>query len=366
MHTSDFISSSEDYKISQKNGSVAWQSPSNIAIIKYWGKHRNQLPKNPSLSITLAKAYTETTISYQIDKKRHGLNLEFLFDGQEHLPFTKRIERYMVQLEKYFPFISHSHFKISSKNTFPHSSGIASSASSMSALALCLCSIENEIYPHNEIMNVSLFLRKASFVARLGSGSACRSIYPSFVLWGKSKFWQKSSDLYALGVDDYHDTFNDLRNDILIISTSEKSVSSSQGHQLMKTNPFAQKRYQQADRRIGELQSILRNGDVMEFGTILESEALTLHALMMCSDPSYLLLEPNTIEAINKIRQFREDTGIPIFFSLDAGPNVHIVSFANDRNKIKSFLEEISGLSQHESIISDSIGSGPIKLLSSN
>ena len=363
MKNSEFTASIDYFTSVEKSGRVSWQSPSNLAIIKYWGKHGIQLPQNPSLSITLSEAITTTLVTYTFDKKIKALSLDFLFKGAKNDAFRERTMNFLNSLQVYFPFLANIHLSINSKNSFPHSSGIASSASSMSALALCLCDIEQELLISDELITNSEFLRNASFISRLGSGSAARSVYPSFALWGKTNCMEGSSDIYAIPIKEYHDIYNGLRNDILIVSKSEKSVSSSKGHELMKTNAYAQSRFSQAYERIGDLSEYLRSGDIWDFGNLLESEALTLHALMMASSPSYVLLEPETIRVINAIRTFRIETNIPVFFSLDAGPNVHVISIENDRSQVKNLLDELKNYTQDGEILYDKLGNGPKRIL---
>jgi diphosphomevalonate decarboxylase len=360
LRRKDFFADADVQSIKEKKGQVTWQSPSNLAIVKYWGKYGEQLPSNPSLSITLSNSLTETQIDYHFDPKRQKNEIDFCFEGIRNKSFADRINKFINSLSSFFSFLTHSHFAINSRNTFPHSSGIASSASSMSALALCLCSIEKSIVDNNQVVvDRAYFLRKASFISRLGSGSACRSLYPSFALWGETNNYSHSSDLYAIEVADFHPVYSGIHDDILIVSELAKSVSSSVGHSLMEKNPYASQRFQQASDRIGRLKNVLINGDVGEFGKILESEALTLHAMMMASDPSYILMEPNTINVMNAIRSFRLDTGLPVFFSLDAGPNVHIISFSDNRAQVSNLLIDLKSFANRGAIIEDRIGEGP-------
>ena len=362
MEKKDFHS---NYKVSSLNpnkGKVAWKSPSNLAIVKYWGKYGEQLPRNPSISITLSEATTETTVQYSFNPEQRSAEIEFYFEGEKNIPFENRITKFLSGLHKYFPFLESSSLIVHSSNSFPHSSGIASSASSMSALAICLCDIEKQLAPTSYSQGKEYFFHKASFISRLGSGSACRSVFPKFGLWGETEGDEKSSDLYAIPFEDYHPIFDTIHNDILIVSTKEKSVSSSAGHQLMETNHYADRRFEQAKNRVIELKEMLKRGDVDSFGEMLESEALTLHALMMASNPSYLLMEPKTLIVIDEIRQFRKNTGVPIYFSLDAGPNVHIISFEKDREKVGLFLSELKKHAVQGNIISDKIGEGAIKI----
>ena len=127
--------------------SITWRSPSNLAIIKYWGKYGRQLPRNPSISITLDQAFTETTLEYQPKiGADEGIELEFLFDNQPNEAFRTKLLKFLESITDIFPFLRQLKLKIKSYNSFPHSAGIASSASSMSALALCLCTLENRIF----------------------------------------------------------------------------------------------------------------------------------------------------------------------------------------------------------------------------
>lgn len=342
-------------------GSITWRSPSNLAIIKYWGKHGRQLPRNPSISFTLDKAYTETTLDYKpktgVDQ---GIDLEFLFDGQPNLAFGEKARKFLESITEIFPFLRQLKFTVRSSNSFPHSSGIASSASGMSALALCLCSLEDELF--NSLDDDEAFRRKASFVARLGSGSACRSIYAGLAVWGAVGEIEGSSDLYAIPFkDEVHESFLTYQDAILIVSKGEKSVSSRAGHALMDNSPYAESRYQQARQRLHNLLMAMRTGDADAFGQILEAEALTLHALMMASN--YILIKPNTLTAIEKVQAFRKDTGHPLYFSLDAGPNLHLLYPGRIKEEVKNFIEDqLLQYCENGQWIADEVGKGPLQL----
>ena len=341
-------------------GKVSWRSPSNIALIKYWGKKPVQIPANASISFTLDKACTETSIRYR-PRTGKGKWIHFWFEGKEAVAFADRIERFFISLGQIMPWLRSFEFEIDSCNSFPHSSGIASSASSMSALALCLCSIEQQHGP--SLMKDDIFLQRASHIARLGSGSASRSVYPLMAAWGLSPHIDHSSDLHAIAVEDIDPIFHTYHDDILIVSESEKAVSSSQGHKLMDTNPFAPTRYQQADQNLGLLLKALKEGDVWAAGKIIEDEALSLHALMMCSDPSFILMKPETLAVIEAIRHYREEQKEPIFFTLDAGPNIHILYPGSTAEIARSFIwNELLSLVAQGRIIEDKVGAGPTRL----
>ena len=119
--------------------------------------------------------------------------------------------------------------------------------------------------------------------------------------------------------------FSDYKNSILILSSATKSVSSSAGHQLMKATALLMCDLSKRTRTLEQLLRAMTTGDMAEFIRIVEEEALTLHALMMTSNPSYILMEPQTIEAIRAIRAFRRGEDIPVCFTLDAGPNIHML-----------------------------------------
>ena len=340
----------------QNAGQVSWKAPSNIAIVKYWGKYGNQLPKNPSISLTLKDAYTETSISYQ-KKNEKGLSFEFWFEDKKEPSFEKRIGKYLESLIGFFPYLKDYKLEIRSKNSFPHSSGIASSASSMAALSLCLHDIKRII--NNPSSN---FYNEASFTSRLGSGSACRSLFAHAAIWGKHENIPHSSNEYAIEFDQLHDVFKSYHNDILIVSSEKKSVSSSAGHQLMEGNIYADARYKQAYNNCEKLFSIMQKGDIGGFIAIAEDEALTLHALMMSSHPSYILLEPNSIAIVKKIREFRSETKVPLSFSIDAGPNIHVMYPDSFAKQCQEFItSELKDYCEGGLILKDSVGSGPEK-----
>ncbi|RZJ61035.1 MAG: diphosphomevalonate decarboxylase, partial [Flavobacterium sp.] len=192
----DFIP--QGYTNSTENGSFEWSAPSNIALVKYWGKKDNQVPANPSISFTLNNCKTITKLSYE-KKQDSGISFDLLFEGQPKESFRPKIEKFFQRIIQYLPFFNDYHFTINTQNTFPHSSGIASSASGMAALAMNLMSLERLLDP---TMSDEHFNQKASFLARLGSGSACRSINGSVIVWGEHAEIANSSDLFGVAFPD--------------------------------------------------------------------------------------------------------------------------------------------------------------------
>jgi len=339
---------------------IEWTSPSNIALVKYWGKFGDQLPRNPSVSFTLKLAFT--AMKLELFAKDPGpVSVEFLFEGKPNSKFQEKIQKYLEKEKNLFPWLERIHLKLSSHNTFPHSSGIASSASSMSALCLCLLSAD-EWVTGNERSD-SEFFKFASELSRLASGSAGRSIYPTMASWGESASIRGSSNHYATEFEDLHPYFHDYCDSILIVSSKEKSVSSRAGHSLMENHPYKEARYVQANANMAELTNVLKKGDIRRFVEIVEEEALSLHALMMTSRPSFILLRPESLELIEKIREFREQTQIPACFTIDAGPNIHLLYPAKNAAAVKAWIEkDLKSQLPDLKWIHDEVGTGPVRL----
>jgi len=353
VQASDFILKKN--KIIQ-NGKVSWRSPSNIALVKYWGKENPQLPKNPSLSFTLDACFTLTTLTYTKSNTQE-IDFDVLFEGEKKDDFKPKIATFFQRIEKYVPFIKDYNFVIETRNSFPHSSGIASSASGMSALSMCIMSLEKTINPD---ISDDYFYKKASFLARLGSGSAARSVKGELVVWGQHKDIPASSDLFGVSFPyDVHPIFKNFHDTILLVDKGQKQVSSTVGHKLMNDHPFAERRFEQANDNINLLSEVLQSGAIKKFIEIVESEALTLHAMMMTSNPYFILMQPNTVAIIHKIWAFRKETDTNICFTLDAGANVHVLYPKSEKEECNEFIvKELVPFCENGQYINDSVGQG--------
>jgi diphosphomevalonate decarboxylase len=356
----DFISKSFSNTI--EKGSFSYSAPSNIALVKYWGKKEHQIPANPSISFTLNTCKTITELSFSKKEDTSTFSFDLLFEGQPKEDFKPKIQKFFERIEIYCPFLKQYHLKIDTRNTFPHSSGIASSASGMAALAINIMSLEKALNPQ---ITDAYFYKKASFLARLGSGSACRSIKGEVVVWGNHAEIEGSSDLFGVEFPTtIHANFKNYQDTILLVDKGEKQVSSTVGHDLMHSHPYAERRFQQAHDNLSQLKTVLETGDLDTFVQIVESEALTLHAMMMTSMPYFILMKPNTLEIINRIWEFRKNANIPVCFTLDAGANVHVLYPENDSAKVLQFIKnELVGYCQNGQYICDAIGQGSQKLI---
>ena len=346
--TQEFLGNSQ-FHISNK--AVSASCPSNIALIKYWGKYENQIPANPSISYTLNHCRTNTSMEFFAGEE---FSVQTFLAGNEEQKFAEKIEKYFKSIEQYLPWILKGKYIIKTENTFPHSSGIASSASGFGAIAKCLMNLD-DIFSGNSDSNFKT--KKESFLARLGSGSASRSLYEGLVVWGKTEEVEGSSDLFAVPYNnnEIHPIFKNFNDWVLLIHEGQKSVSSTVGHGLMNTNPYAERRFQEAHENFTKLKSILATGDMEGFIKLVEHEALTLHAMMMMSEPAFILMQTGTLQVINKIWEFRKITGLALFFTLDAGANVHLL-FPNDidNKRITDFITtELIPLTQKGGVVKD-------------
>ncbi len=335
-----------------------WSSPSNIALIKYWGKYPIQIPANPSISFTLSKS--RSTLSIIAEPSDHKkIYVDFYFENELNEKFKTKIVKFLsTQIER-FPWILDFHLIMHSVNTFPHSSGIASSASSMSALSLAMLSIDEQISGHSAPMED--FFKEASDLSRQASGSAARSIYPMLATWGEIDNIPDSSNLFARAVDKNKvaKVFHDFCDSIIIVDAGEKSVSSRAGHALMDAHPFKEERYKRARFNLSRLIRAMSEGDMTTFIEVVEEEALMLHSMMMTSVPSYILLKPDSLMLIEKIKEFRTLQNIPVCFTIDAGPNIHLLYPAEHKSCVQKWLSSEFG---HFQIIHDEVGSGPLRI----
>jgi len=334
------------------NKKYGWRCSPNIAIVKYWGKYPGQFPASPSVSMTLKESVTETFVRFTQDER--GVRL--VFNGEPEPLFAQRIEKYFRTLTDVVPWLDGVGAVIESRNNFPHSAGIASSASAFGALALCVAEVHRDL----GFLSEEQFYPFASNLARIGSGSAARSVFGGFTLWGETPGVIGSSDREATPLRNLHENFSDMRDLIVVVSDRKKSVSSSAGHALMEHHPFAGQRYSLARDRAAAMPAILRDGDIEAFSRITIAEGLSLHALMLTSDPPVNLLEPLSVEIIRLADRFRAETGLPLAYTLDAGPNVHLIFPGSMVGEMARFTAEL--LASHSGrirLIEDRRGDGP-------
>jgi diphosphomevalonate decarboxylase len=325
----------------EPDAQAAWSCPSNIALVKYWGKKAGavQWPANASISWALGDLRAQTRLSYR--KGVQPGQLECYLDGQRKESFEPKIKDFFQRVYNdetcsgvLKTAIDEGSFRIDSSNNFPHGTGIASSAAGFGALALCLADLQQQWDP-----SMVLSMELASRWARLGSGSACRSLYKEPAIWGLHSDVADSSDDYAVPHKGaIASSMQGWKDCVLIVDAGEKSVSSTQGHALLNSNAYAHVRFDQAQANLSQLLMAFEAGDAENFMEVVESEALQLHAMMMVSKPSFVLMRPGTLAIIEAIRAFRAETGAQVCFTLDAGANVHMLFAPVDENRIVNNL----------------------------
>lgn len=336
---------------------TSWASPSNIALIKYWGKKKGgvQLPANPSISFTLSNCKTTTFLKF-IEGTKFDVSVSL--EQVDTPSFIPKIEQFLERIKSIFPFVMNGSYEINTSNSFPHSSGIASSASGMSALALCICDIASK----KGLLDSEKFFQTASILSRLGSGSASRSVFGPLGVWGEHPDFEGSSDDFAISYNNVSPIFKNYCDTILLVHKGQKTVSSTVGHDLVDNHPFAIARFRQANQNMSAIKSALESADIDRFIDIVESEALTLHSLMMSSNPYFILMKPDTLNIINAIWQKRKKSNVKWCFTLDAGANVHFLYPSEDKEMVHQFIEdELKQYCENGAFIHDFVGSGPEK-----
>jgi diphosphomevalonate decarboxylase len=183
-------------------------------------------------------------------------------------------------------------------------------------------------------------------------------------IWGAHPLVKGSNDEYAIPFkSNIHEVFTDMMDAVLIVDAGEKSVSSTVGHGLLKENPFASARYEEATLHLTEICTALETGNMTDFIRIVEQEALQLHAMMMLSNPYFILMRPATLSVIEAVWAFRKETKIPVMFTLDAGANVHLLFPGIHNQQVKNFIEgQLLDYCQNSQYFCSAIGSAPIQI----
>jgi len=347
------------YSSSNACEKITWRCGTNIALIKHFGKRERQLPSNPSLSLTLSAIAIETTIEYEfIDSIRHP-GVIFSYEGFNNEIFTKRVSSFINNLILDIPVLSRIRMTITSRNTSPNSQGIIMPSNIFSSLALCLCSIEERF--EGSVTGNKDFFQKASYLARLGSGSSCRSVYGGYVVWADSEEHPTFSNLYGQPYPfEVHPTFQNIQDTVLIVSKERTNISNHDYHALIKAHPDATSRFGQARKNFKLLLKALQTGEINVFIKVIEVEALSINELLKSIPEGKSILLPASQAIIDKTIAFREETGIPVCFTFDIGPNIHLLYPEAYKKDVRSFItEQLLSHCDEGIVIYDTIGQGP-------
>lgn len=275
----------------------------NIALLKYWGKANSDLkiPHNSSISLTLNEFYTDTRVTYDDSLDR---DVFYLDDEVVDDKVAKRVYQYMDRIRSMFDIKSYA--KIESWNHVPKEAGLASSASAFAALAKAAT------------LDFDLSNEELSKLARLGSGSASRSIYPGFVKWNRGSNHENS---FAEPLD--VSPWDDFRMIVCIINDQIKPYSSSTAMDITaKESPYYPAWVENTEKTADLIEEAIRNQDIWTLGKLAQTNALQMHASLMAVNMWYF--EPKTLEIMNRLRDLQKE--VPAFFTMDAGPNVKIMT----------------------------------------
>ena len=325
------------------------EAPSNIAFLKYWGKDdvKAQWPSNDSLSMTLSHCRTRTQSVLRNDLT------EFLisFDGQilEDGSKKDKIQRYLSFLKDKFHF--DGFLELETENNFPTGSGVASSASGFAALTISSLAAWTGSQTFEDLNEKGFSLEKLAFLSRLGSGSSCRSFFGGYVVWEKGESPENQKVKSFLSGYDWK-----LSDTVVILSEDEKKLSSSEAHKRVPTSPLFKVRLSNIKEKLKSFQSALEKRKIERLGALLEKEALEIHSLIMTAEEPFSYFKKETLEFISWLRKIREEEGIKAYFTIDAGPNVHVITEEEDTLKFRGLLRKSF---PELKFLSDEVGSGP-------
>lgn len=293
-------------------------APANIAFIKYWGKKDEnlRLPENGSISMNLSNLHTTTAVEFSQYFTADSVEIN-KNKGEE-----RRVINFINKIRK-LAKISYK-VKVISQNNFPTASGLASSASGFAALTLAATAAAG----------LHLSEKELSILARVGSGSACRSIPDGFVEWIEGNSNETS---YAISL--YTADYWDIVDIVVIVSEDEKDVSSTHGHEIATTSPFFQTRIAKIKEKIKKLKNFIKEKNFQKFGELIEAEALELHTIMLTSTPSLIYWHPATIKIMKEVKKLRQKD-LPVYFTIDAGPHLHLICQKENTDKIAIKLKQ--------------------------
>ena len=307
--------------------SATAQASPNIAFIKYWGDRDSRLhiPSNSSISMNLDGLFTRTRVAFDPSLSHDELSINDMqqagqaFDRvSAHLDIIRGLSGVKTQA------------RVESENNFPAGAGIASSASAFAALSLAASAAGG----------LSLNEAGLSRLARLGSGSACRSIPAGFVEW-QAGGTDEDSYAYSIAPPKHWG----LVDCIAIVSKEHKDVGSRQGHELADTSLLQASRVMDPPRRLSECRTAILEQDFERMAEISELDCNLMHAVMMSSSPRLIYWTPATLALVQAVQKWRK-SGLPVFYTIDAGPNVHVISLNGWENKVMQKISQLSGVDE--------------------
>ncbi len=310
---------------------TTYKATSDIALVKYWGKKDEvlRLPANGSISMKLADLYTITTVEFNVDYTRDSLVIdqkEIDLDSKKAKRVTKQLNRVRALAKKEGLETYKLFAKVVTKNSFPMSTGLSSSASGMSALT----------FASAQAVGLNLSEKDLSILSRQASGSACRCACGGFVEWLDGN---TSDTSYSVSL--FNNDYWDLRSIIAIVDYGVKKISSTQGHKLAQTSILFVPRQKHIKQKILMVKRALNDKDFSSLGALVEAEALEFHSILLTSKPPLVLWYPGTMQVIHEVQKMREE-GIECFFTMNTGFNIHVLTLPRFEQEVRKRISELS------------------------
>lgn len=302
----------------------------NIALIKYWGKRDELLilPTNSSLSVTLDTFFTITTVDFDEGRTED----EFFLNGEKvHGKELTKISSYLDKIRNYAG--KHYFARIESENHVPTAAGFASSASGYAALAAAA----------TKALGLNVNALQLSQFARLGSGSACRSIYGGFVEWKKGEE-ADGSDSFAVPILGEKE-FPISVLSVMVASNKKKVLSREGMKRTVETSAFYQGWLDTVEDDLTKIKQAIENRDFTTLGEVAERNALKMHATTLGANPPFLYWRSATLEVMEEVEVMRSQ-GVEAYFTIDAGPNVKVLCRAEDEKKVYDRLRQIPSVQE--------------------
>lgn len=299
-------------------------APSNVAFIKYWGKKdvTLRLPENGSLSMNLSGLTSTTTVEFHADYWEDFIEINGVREenkGSRVVLHLDRVRESAGIKEK---------AKVVSVNNFPSDTGLSSSASGFAALTVAAAAAAGSTFTEKDL----------SILARQGSGSACRSIPDGFVEWLDGVTSETS-----YGVSLHPSNWWDIADVVAVVNEGKKSVSTTKGMEFVTTSPFFPVRLARIKEKLMKVKELLAQKRFVPFGELIEAEALEMHAVMLTSTPSLMYWTPGTLRVMKSVKKWR-DEGMPVYFTMNTGQDIHILCESKTVDELKSKLADADGV----------------------
>ncbi len=301
-------------------------APSNIAFTKYWGRKDEtlRLPINGSVAMTLSNLLTTTTVEF--DKKLKADDITINNEKNE-----KEVEKVVKHLDRIRKLAEiNTYAKVVSINSFPTGTGLSSSSSGFAALTVAAANAAG----------LKLSEKELGILSRQASGASIRSIPAGFVEWLDGDT-SETSFAKTIFPKDYWD----IADVVAVVSKERKDVATSQGHEGANTSPFMDTRILKMKQKNKIVKKLIMEKDFIKFGEFIEAEALELHAIYITQTPSLIYLTPESLMIIKLCKKWRAE-GLPVYFTVNTGQDVHLIVEKKNVKKLEAKLKEIKEVKQ--------------------